>query len=187
MEAVLSTGRPRDTDDSLERVKALRDEQVLFAETAETGSLYNNTLAVQIDSKFAQAEKLEEKLETLIGQQQAKIMQIEAQQPGFLSLPGLRAKWNQQIQLQQAYMQTLVGRIDVVREIRNEMTPRGPRIEELAVRKLRFHNPGMAADFDAMMTSTRRHLEQERALVLKKEQEKKRSLSLVVHKSIDRC
>ena len=31
MEAVLSTGRPRDTDDTLERVNALRDEQALFA------------------------------------------------------------------------------------------------------------------------------------------------------------
>ncbi|MDD4616399.1 MAG: hypothetical protein PHW76_04680 [Alphaproteobacteria bacterium] len=186
MEAAISTDRPRDTDNTVEKVRELRDEQSSLVETDSPVSLYNEVLAVQIDAKFSQAERLEEKLETLMERQEARLMQIEAHQPGFLSLPKTRSNWNQQILQQQAYMQTLIGRMEVVREIREEMTPHGPRIEELAARKIRFHKPEMAAEFDAMMTATRRHLEQERARVQKKEQEKKRGVSLVVSKSVER-
>jgi hypothetical protein len=87
----------------------------------------------------------------------------------MLALPGTRAKWQQQMQQQQGAMQRLQARLENVREIKEEMGVHGPRIEELATRKLRAQEPELAGEWDDMQEARRRH----HALRRKQGQEKK--------------
>ena len=77
------------------------------------------------------------------------------QQPGLLAFPATRAQWQQQVQQQQKTMQRLLGRLELVREVRDSMGVHAPRIEELAARKLRTRYPGLASEWDAQQQAQR--------------------------------
>nr|BCU00348.1 hypothetical protein [uncultured bacterium] len=144
-------------------------EQQAMLETAPLESQYGAALAAQVEAKHDQVERIEDRLEGMIEQQEAKLHQIEAKQPGFLSLPSTRASWQSQVQQQQALLQRLHGRLEGVREIKDGMGLHGPRVEELATRKLRQAEPELAEGWDEMRTAQRAH----EALMRKKEQDKR--------------
>ncbi|WP_456292289.1 IncP plasmid survival protein KfrC family protein [Pseudomonas sp. AK106] len=144
-------------------------QQQTILEASQSGGRYSAALADQLEAKQDQVERLEGRLEGVIEQQEAKLHQIEAKQPGFLSLPGTRAGWQDQVQQQQALLQRLQGRLEGVREIRDGMGLHGPRIEELAARKLRQAEPDLADEWDKMRAAQRGH----ESLMRKKEQEKR--------------
>lgn len=75
------------------------------------------------------------------------------------------------MQQQQHTMQRLHGRLESVREIKEGMGLHGPRIDELAIRKLRAQEPELAREWDAMQEAQRLH----QALQRKQEQEKKQT------------
>ena len=54
-------------------------------------------------------------------------------------------------------MQRLLGRLELVREVRDSMGVHGARIEELATRKLRAQQPELAGDWDALQQAQRLH------------------------------
>lgn len=144
-------------------------EQQALLETSPVEFQYAAALSAQVEAKHDQVERIEDRLEGVIGQQEAKLHQIEAKQPGILSLPSTRASWQSQIQQQQALLQRLHGRLEGVREIKDGMGLHGPRVEELATRKLRHAEPELAEDWDEMRSAQRAH----EALMRKKEQEKR--------------
>lgn len=119
-----------------------------------------------------QAGRIEDKLENLIELQASKLQQAQIQQPGMFALPGRRAKWQQQVAQQQKTMQRLQGRLETVREIKEGMGIHGTRIEELASRKLRAQEPGLASEWDELWEARRRH----QALQRMQEQDKKQAL-----------
>ena len=90
----------------------------------------------------------------------------------MLTLPGARAKWNDSIQQQQASMLRLQGRLEMVREIKDAMGLHGPRIEELATRKLRDKEPVLADAWDELREAQRLHQLHQRRI----EQDKKQAL-----------
>lgn len=144
-------------DSLLTRTRELA-EQAAELDTPSVERQYLATLAAQVDSKQEQASRIEDKLENLIEQQSSRLQRAMAQQPGFIALPGTRARWQQQIQQQQSTLQRLQGRLELVREIKDGMGVQGHHIEELAARKLRLADPGLAGEWDEQQAALRHRL-----------------------------
>lgn len=159
-------------DGLLDRAVEAQSEQTALLEATPLESQYSAAFAAQVEAKHDQAERIEDKLENLIEQQASRLQQAQARQPGMLALPGARAKWQQQMQQQQSTMQRLHGRLEAVREIKEGMGVHGPRIEELATRKLRTQEPELASDWDDMQETQRRHQALQRKQEKRQEQER---------------
>ena len=132
---------------------------------------YQAALASYVEAKHDQVERLEDRLETMIEQQEARLQRTQANTPGLLSRPGTRRAWQAQQAQQQARLQTLHNRLDAVREIKEGMGVHAPRVEELATRKMRTENPELASDWDAMREAARKH----EILMRQKDKEKERT------------
>jgi len=156
-------------DALLERANAEQAEQAALIDAPPIESQYATALASQIGSKHDQVERIEDRLESLIEQQSSRLQQSRSQQPGLIALPSTKSKWQQQVQQQQSTMQRLQGRLEMVREIKDSMGAHGPRIEELAIKKLRHEEPGLASEWDEQQAAIRRH----QALQRKKEIEQR--------------
>lgn len=177
--AKVQTGRQisdvESQEDGLEsRTQAALIEQMALMEASPLGLQYSAALVLQVQAKHDQVDRIEDRLETLIDQQSSRLQQVQSRQPGFLTLPGARAEWQRQVQQQRALVQRLEGRLENVREIRDAMSIHGPRIEELAGRKVRAQAPGLASDFDDFQEAQRRHQEKLR----QQEKEKRQAQEL---------
>lgn len=146
-------------------------EQTALFEASPLESQYETAFEALVQAKHDQVDRIEDRLENLIDQQSAKMQAARTQEPGILSRPGVRAKWQQQVQKQLRVMQLLQNRLESVREIRDGMGIHSPKIEELATRKLRAQEPELAAEFDDMREAQRLHQ------VLQRKQEQKKHLS----------
>jgi hypothetical protein len=160
------------TDTLLELAQEMQAEQTALLEATPLESQYSASFAALVEEKHDQAERIEDKLENLIDLQVSRLQQTQAKQPGLFALPGARAKWQQQVQQQQNTVQRLHGRLETVREIKEGMGVHGPRIDELAIRKLRAQEPELASEWDDMQEAQRLH----QTLQRKQEQEKKQAL-----------
>lgn len=132
---------------------------------------YQAALASCVEAKHDQVERLEDRLETMIEQQKARLQQMQANTSGLLSRPSTKRAWQTQQVQQQARLQTLHNRLDAVREIKDGMGVHAPRVEELAIRKMRAENPELASDWDAMREAARKH----EILMRQKDKEKERT------------
>ncbi|EPG9766618.1 phosphoribosyltransferase [Escherichia coli] len=160
-------------DISLEAdAQSVEREQQALLESAPVEQVYQETLATYVQAKHDQVERIEDKLENLIEQQQVRIQQSRASQPGMLSRPSTKANWQAQQIQQQSRLQGLQGRLESVRELKESMGVHGPRVDELATRKLRIEHPGMATAFDDSQAARRVH----QALMAKQEKEQKERL-----------
>lgn len=155
-------------DSLLEMALDAEGEQTALLEATPLESQYGTAFAAHVEAKYDQVDRIEDRLEILIDQQRARLQQARAKQPGLLTLPSARAKWQRHIQQQQSTMQRLQGRLEIVRELRDGMGVHGPRIEEFATRKLRSQEPELAAEFDDMREAQRRH----QMMLRKREQDK---------------
>lgn len=156
-------------DTLLQRAQTAQTEQSAIIEASSLESRYNAALAIQIEAKYDQVKRIGDRLEKLIEMQASRLQQIpEVNPPGLMSLPGTRLKWQNKVR-QQSTMQRLHGRLETVREIKERMSIHGPRIEELAARKLRAKDPVLAKEWEEMRQAQRLH----QALLRKQEQEKK--------------
>ncbi|TWI44682.1 hypothetical protein IQ22_04697 [Pseudomonas duriflava] len=155
--------------------ETLEREQQVLLENAPGGQSsvvqsYGAALETYVEEKHNQVERLEDKLEGLLEQQQARLQQTRSNQPGIFSMLGEKAAWQAQQNQQQARIQSLQARLETVREIKDGMSVHGPKVDELATRKLRAKEPELAADFDEYQEAQRRH----QAHLRKKEMEEKR-------------
>lgn len=162
-------------DGLLERAYAEQAEQATLLDTPSVESQYATALAAQVESKHDQVERIEDRLEMLIEQQSSRLQQSRSQQPGLIALPGTKTKWQQQVQQQQNTMQRLQGRLETVREIKDGMGVHGPRIEEMAARRLRHMEPGLASEWDEQQEELRRAV----ALQRKKEIEQRQQSAAI--------
>ncbi|MDP5168565.1 IncP plasmid survival protein KfrC family protein [Pseudomonas syringae] len=165
-----------DSDAALSEAETAQDEQQALLENSSVEALYSAALAIYVDAKHEQAERIEDRLEGLLDQQENRLHQLESKQPGLLSLPSTKAQWQSQVQQQQALVQKLHGRLDGVREVKDGMGLHGPRIEDLATRKLRQSEPELAENWDQLRAAQRAHetlmrkIEQEKRLKQRREQ-----------------
>lgn len=155
----------------LSAVEGLEVEQQALLEAAPVEQVYEQMLAIYVQAKGDQVENLEHRLEILIDKQQTALQQIQGNSPEVLSMPGARRSWWAVQAQAQSRLQTLHSRLDLVREIREEMGVHSPKIEELATRKMRIAHPELAADWDSMREATRRHQ------LLQKQKETQRGLA----------
>ena len=160
-------------DSLLERAQESQTEQAALLESSLLESKYSASLAAYIDAKHDQVERIEDRLEALIAQQTIRLAQTQDSCPGRVSLPSTKANWQQQMLRQQATIQRLHDRLEEVREIRDGMGVHGPKLEELAARKLRAQEPDLAADWDEMRAAQRGH----QAMLRKQEHDRRRGLS----------
>ncbi len=137
-------------------------------------------LEIYLQTKHDQVESIEDKLGSLIVKQQALLQQSEAKKPGLLSMPNTKHQWAARQSRQQARLQVLHNRLDSVRELKEGMGVHSPKLEELAERKLRKHDPTLAQEWDSSLEAHRKHL----ALRRKQDQEKKRFESVGVGLSL---
>lgn len=166
----------------LEAAQEIERELRAALEAAPIEQTYQEALALYVQSKSAQVEHIEDRLENLIDRQQARLQHTQAGKPGFLTWPGTRQTWQSKQVQQQARLQVLHTRLEIVRDIKEGMGIHGSKIEELATHKLRTERPELASDWDAMREATRRHQahtrKQERERKLAQEQRLGRSNSL---------
>jgi adenine/guanine phosphoribosyltransferase-like PRPP-binding protein len=171
----LDEGRTQATEgggaDLIDSALGLEREQQALLESAPVEQSYQEALSLYVQAKHEQVEHIEERLESLIDRQQASLAQARSNPPGLLSRPSTKRAWQTLQAKQRARIQTLHGRLDAVREVKEGMGLHSPRIEELATRKLRVERPELAADWDAMRESVRRH----QMMVRKHEQEQKQA------------
>lgn len=119
-------------------------------------STYQAELETHIEAKQQQVERIESRLETLIEQQEARLLQTQQKRPGAFSLPSTRGAWRDRQEDQRARLQTLHARLDRVQSLKEGMSTHGPKLEELATRKLRTENPELAAEWDEAQARARR-------------------------------
>ncbi|MDX6018618.1 phosphoribosyltransferase [Shewanella indica] len=171
----LDEGRAQTTErggaDLIDSALGLEREQQALLEAAPVEQSYQEALSLYVQAKHEQVEHIEERLEGLIDRQQASLAQSRSNPPGLLSRPSTKRAWQTLQARQRARIQTLHSRLDAVREVKEGMGLHSPRIEELATRKLRAERPELAADWDAMRESLRRH----QMVVRKQEQEQKQA------------
>ncbi len=122
-------------------------------------------LEAHLKTKQAQVERIEDRLDFLIEQQQTKLQQTRLKQPGLLSKPSTKVAWNQQQAQQKARIHTLQHRLEEVREISDSMSLNGSKINELATKKLSNKQPDLAKEWNDMRTAQRKH----QAMMRKKE------------------
>lgn len=156
----------------LEEAQAAEREQQASLEAAPLDQTYQEALALYVQAKHDQVERIEDRLENLIDRQQARLQQTQAAKPGVLTLPGAKRAWQSRQTQEQARLRVLQTRLVAVREIKDGMGIHSPRIEELATRKMRAENPELASDWDAMREAARRH----QMHVRQQEQERKQTL-----------
>ncbi|ECH9341639.1 traN-like protein [Salmonella enterica subsp. diarizonae] len=150
-----------------EQVQQLHDEQQLIndpshlqdsqTDAGNIGQEYKDAVEAAVAEKETQAENLENRLESLIGKQEAILQQMMSRQPGFLALPGQKTKWQSQVQQQQSLLSRLQNRLEAVKEIHGGMGLHGPRIHELATAKVRYEKPDLAEGWDEMRAAHRAH------------------------------
>lgn len=159
-------------DALLDRAQEVHSEQDAMLGATPLESQYSAAFTAQLEAKHDQAERLEDRLETLVDQQSSQLQQTRSSQPGILAMPGVRNRWQARVQQQQSTMQRLQGRLEAVREIKDGMGLYSPRIEEMATRKLRAEEPELAKDWDDMREAQRLH----QLLMRKHEQEQKQAM-----------
>ena len=158
-----------EADGLYDSARELEQEQQSLLEAAPVEQRYQEALTTYVQAKHEQVERIEDRLEQLIDQQQARLQRTLAGQPGLLSRSSTKAAWQSQQIYQQARLQGLHGRLEAIREIKDGMGIHAPKIEELASRKLRAKEPGLASEFDEMQEAQRRH----QALLRKQEQQRR--------------
>lgn len=142
--------------DVLEVAQGLEREQQSSLEAAPVEQTYQENLELYVEAKHDQVGRLADRLESMIEQQEARMQQAAAA-PGLLSLPSTKRAWQAQQTQQQARLQSLHNRLEAVREIKEGMGVHGPRVDELATRKMRAENPELASDWDSMQEAARRN------------------------------
>ncbi len=162
-------------NDLLGRAQEAECQQAALLATAPLESRYSDALAEYVEAKYEQAERLEDRLENLIEQEMTNQEDYQAHRPAGLFLrPVARVAWEREQARKQATILRLQNRLEHVREIKEEMGLTGPKIEELAVRKLRLRKPDLADEWDDMRTAQRQH----EAMKRQREQQPTRSQSL---------
>lgn len=141
-------------------------EQVAIQDSSSVEQTYQQTLEIYVQAKHTQVERIEDRLELLIEQQQSKLQQTRLNQPGLLSRPSTKAAWNHQQAQQKARIHTLQHRLEEVREVSDSMSLNGSKIDELATKKLNNKQPDLAKKWNDMRTAQRKH----QAMMRKKEQ-----------------
>lgn len=142
--------------------EGLASDQANQAEAAEIEKQYDAVFQNYLEAKQEQVERLSDKLESMIENQQSALNRLENKRPGLLARPSTRQAWSQAVMQQKTKIQRMEKRLGRVHEIEEGMTVTGPKMIELASRKIRAHDPELAKSWEGIREDLRRQKEKER-------------------------
>ena len=112
------------------------------------GERYQAALQTYLQANAQRIERIENRLETLIENQQASLSELKTQEPGFLASRRTKAQWSASLEAAQDRLQILNNRLSRVEEIKEQSA-------ELAEEKLRKREPELAAARDTVRREQR--------------------------------
>ena len=124
-------------------------------QSQSTGERYQAALQTYLQANAQRIERIENRLETLLENQQAALGALEARQPGFLSSRRARAEWSAEAETAQDRLQSLNNRLSRLEEIKEQS-------DELAEEKMREREPEVARAWDAARQAQRGQQEDQR-------------------------
>lgn len=131
------------------------EQQALLAHPPQDMD-YSATLQIYVRAKYEQVERIEEKLKTQEAQAARALRTIQMNQPGPLSRPSTRRTWAMNRSLQTERLLAVQNRLNTVHTIKEGMNLHSPRLDEMAVRKLRFHHSELAKEWEMNQEGARR-------------------------------
>jgi hypothetical protein len=118
---------------------------------------HNSQLAFFAQAKAQQIDILQASLQSAIHSQATKLAAIEQERPAWPASKQARAAWNNQITQAKARLAQLERRFERVGEIAQDAALYADSmLDELAARKLRFHRPDLARQWDALQQQQRK-------------------------------
>ena len=136
------------------QARAIEADQARLQSQA-TGERYQSALQTYLQANTQRIERIENRLETLVENQQAALDELEAHQPGFLASRRAKAEWSAEIGAAQDRLQTLNKRLSRLEEIKEQSA-------ELAEEKMREQEPELAKAWDTARRAERSSQEQQR-------------------------
>jgi len=131
------------------QAELLRAEQLSLQHNAE--------LAFHAQAKAQQIDTLQASLQTAIQSQATKLAAIEQERPAWPTSKQARTLWQNQIAQAKAHLAQLERRSERVKEIAQDAgLYADSMLDELAARKLRFHRPDLARQWDALQQQQRK-------------------------------
>jgi len=125
------------------QAELLRAEQLSLQRNAE--------LAFHAQAKAQQIDSLQASLQSAIHSQAAKLAAIEQERPGWPASKQARTAWQNQVTQAKARLAQLERRSERVGEIAQDAgLYADSMLDELAARKLRFHHPDLARQWDTL-------------------------------------
>ena len=118
---------------------------------------HNSQVAFYAQAKAQQIDNLQASLQTAINGQATRLAAIEQKQPAWLAGKQARTAWQNQIAQAKARLAQLERRSERVGEIAHDAGLYADSLlDELAARKLRFHHPDLARQWDALQQQQRK-------------------------------
>lgn len=137
-----------------------RPERTSLRFTVSTGRLPRSRAISSFRSK---ASKTNSNRFSILDRQAAQLQATRSLQPGRLALSSSRARWLSQCQQQEATLQRIQSRLQMVRELRDGLGIGGTRMVDLARQRLAHEQPGLVAERDAAVRAERQSREERRS------------------------
>lgn len=130
-------------------------EQQNVIDTARLTETYEQTKDIYIQAKYDQVARLEYRLEHMIKGQESKVQQSLLSKPSIFSMPATKKSWDTLQNSHKSRLEQLKLRLHHVRDVKEEMTLHGPKLEQMAIRKMRAENEEIASSWDAQQKSVK--------------------------------
>ena len=166
--AVAETGRAESA-----QARAIEAERARLRDQSVDGR-YQAALHTYLQAYTERIERIEDRLETLVENQQAALGELETQRPGFFSSPRAKAAWSANLDAAQDRLQTLQRRLSQVEDLEDQAN-------ELAEDKLREREPELVRTRDLAKRIERGTQEERRVAarpVLERGRDQERGLEL---------
>ena len=124
-------------------------------QSQSSGGPYQAALQTYLQANAQRIERIENRLEILVENQQSNLSELKTQEPGFLASRRAKAEWSTSVETAQDRLQTLNHRLSRVEEIKEQSA-------ELAEEKMREREPAIARMWDQTRQAQRGAQEKQR-------------------------
>ena len=120
-----------------------------------SGEQYQAALQTYLRANAQRIERIENRLEVLVENQQSTLSELKTHEPGFLASRRVRSEWSASLETAQDRLQNLNNRLSRVEEIKEQSA-------ELVEEKLREQEPEMTKAWDQARQAERNAQERQR-------------------------
>jgi hypothetical protein len=150
----------------LSKVERLQAEQtdLIEASSSTTQEQYSHALQGLIEEKHDQIERLEWAIDDQLEKTEEALQNLKSRQPGFFAKRDAKAQWDQSVQKLEQRRETLRTRHEIVREISEETSLNGARVQANAVSKLALREPELVGRWEKEQAEEIKRVAAERSL-----------------------